>query len=69
MGGSKKARHLTCIFETAHHVWASETDAQEFLNTPHPMLENRTPLEVSLTRVGAHRVEKLLMNIYYGLLV
>jgi uncharacterized protein (DUF2384 family) len=31
------------------------------------MLEGRTPLEVSLTELGARRVEELMWKLFYGL--
>jgi putative toxin-antitoxin system antitoxin component (TIGR02293 family) len=64
---SEKAERLARVFATAEYVWDSEDDAREFLNAPHPLLEGRTPLEVSLTELGARRVESLLWNLFYGI--
>jgi putative toxin-antitoxin system antitoxin component (TIGR02293 family) len=64
---SEKAERLARVFATAEYVWNSEDDAREFLNAPHPLLEGRTPLEVSLTELGARRVESLLWNLFYGI--
>jgi putative toxin-antitoxin system antitoxin component (TIGR02293 family) len=63
---SEKAERLARIFATAEFVWDSETDAREFLNTSHPLLEGRTPLDVSMTELGARRVEELLWRLFYG---
>jgi Antitoxin Xre/MbcA/ParS C-terminal toxin-binding domain len=41
------------VFATAQYVWDSEDDAREFLNSPHPLLDGRTPLDVSMTELGA----------------
>jgi putative toxin-antitoxin system antitoxin component (TIGR02293 family) len=64
---SGRAERLARIFATAEYVWSSEHDAQSFLNTPHPMLQGRTPLDVSMTELGARRVEELLWRLYYGI--
>jgi len=64
---SEKAERMARIFATADYVWDSEDDAREFLNTPHPLLNGRTPLDVSMTELGARRVETLLWELFYGL--
>lgn len=64
---SEKAERLARIFATAEYVWDSENDAREFLYTPHPLLDNATPLNVSMTELGARRVEELLWKLFYGL--
>jgi putative toxin-antitoxin system antitoxin component (TIGR02293 family) len=63
---SEKTERLARIFATANYVWDSEEDAREFLNTAHPLLEGRTPLDVALTELGARRVEELLWKLFYG---
>ena len=63
---SEKAERLARIFATTEFVWNSEADARQFLNTPHPMLQGRTPLDVSMTELGARRVEELLWKLFYG---
>ncbi len=64
---SGRAERLARIFATAHYVWDSEDDARAFLNTSHSMLQGRTPLDVSLSELGARRVEELLWKLYYGI--
>lgn len=64
---SGRAERLARIYATAQYVWDSEDDARAFLNTPHAMLQGHTPLEVSLTELGARRVEELLWRLYYGI--
>lgn len=66
-GESERAERLARIFATAEYVWNSEQDAQAFLTTPHSMLQGRTPLDVSMTELGARRVEELLWRLYYGI--
>lgn len=64
---SERAERLARIFATAHYVWNSEDDARDFLHAAHPLLENRTPLDVSMSELGARRVEDLLWSLFYGL--
>ena len=64
---SQKTERLARIVATARYVWDDEGDAREFLNTAHPLLEGRTPVEVALTELGARRVEELLWKLFYGL--
>ena len=64
---SEKTERLARIFATALYVWDDEADAREFLNTPHPLLGERSPLDVAMTELGARRVEELLWQLFYGL--
>ncbi|MEO8411364.1 MAG: antitoxin Xre/MbcA/ParS toxin-binding domain-containing protein [Propionivibrio sp.] len=64
---SARAERLARIFATAEYVWDSESAAQAFLKTPHAMLQGRTPLDISLTELGARRVEELLWRLYHGI--
>jgi putative toxin-antitoxin system antitoxin component (TIGR02293 family) len=64
---SEKAERLARVYATAEYVWDCEEDAREFLHTPHPLLDGMTPLEVSMTELGARRVEELLWKLFYGL--
>ncbi|WP_059414266.1 antitoxin Xre/MbcA/ParS toxin-binding domain-containing protein [Cupriavidus basilensis] len=64
---SEKTERLARIFASANLVWDDEDDAREFLNTPHPLLEGRTPLDVGMTELGARRVEELLWKLFYGI--
>lgn len=66
-GESERAERLARIFATADYVWNLEDDARVFLGAPHPMLQGRTPLDVSMTELGARRVEELLWKLYYGI--
>jgi len=64
---SERVERLARVYATAQYVWNSDEDARTFLNAAHPMLAGRTPLEVSLTELGARRVEELLWRLYYGI--
>lgn len=60
-------QHQTQIRALAISVWDSEQDVDSFLNTPHDLLENRTPIEISASEAGAKRVAAILENIRWGL--
>lgn len=64
---SQRAERLARIYATAQYVWGSDDEARTFLNAPHPMLQDRTPLDVSMTELGARRVEELLWKLYFGI--
>jgi DNA-binding protein HU-beta len=48
-------------------VWENPADAEEFLITPHGLLEGQTPLAASRTAEGAKRVREILLALEYGL--
>jgi putative toxin-antitoxin system antitoxin component (TIGR02293 family) len=64
---SEKTERLARIFATAQYVWGNEGDARSFLTTSHPMLKDHSPLDVSLTELGARRVEELMWKLFYGI--
>ncbi len=64
---SERTERLARIYAIAQYVWDSEAEARVFLLTTHPLLQGRTPLDVSLTEIGARRVEELLWRLYYGI--
>jgi putative toxin-antitoxin system antitoxin component (TIGR02293 family) len=64
---SERVERLARVMALAEQVWESRDDAREFLAQPHSMLEERSPLEMAETELGARRVERLLMNLEYGL--
>lgn len=66
---SGRAERLARVYATAQYVWGSDDDARVFLHTPHPLLQGRTPLDVSMTELGARRVEELLWQLFYGVAV
>lgn len=64
---STAARNEARIRELAIRVWEDEGNAEEFLTTPHPMLDGRTPLQLAKTPEGYRRVNELLLKLEYGL--
>lgn len=55
------------ITALAHHVWGSGPDAETFLNSPHPLLDGRTPLGAATSQAGARQAEDILWRIVYGI--
>ena len=55
------------IRKLAAQVWENEGDAEQFLSTPHPMLDGKTPLDLARAPEGARRVTELLLKLEYGL--
>lgn len=64
---SEKIERLARVFATAEYVWGSEDEARAFLHTPHPLLDNATPLDIASTELGARRVEALLWRLFHGI--
>lgn len=64
---SERAEQIARVIASAEYVWNSHEDAKWWLNTEHPELDGQTPLEMSLSSVGARRVEELLNKILHGL--
>lgn len=64
---SERTERLARVYATAQYVWNSDEEARAFLHAAHPLLQGRTPLDVSMTELGARRVEELLWRLYYGI--
>jgi putative toxin-antitoxin system antitoxin component (TIGR02293 family) len=72
-GGSRMSREqsdhvarVARVWMLALKVWKTPDEARAFLLRPHPMLENRRPIEVTMTTEGARLVEDILGRLYYG---
>lgn len=57
----------TAVYQLAVDVFDSEEDAQQFMSTPHPLLQGTSPLMHSLTEGGARQVMELLERLRWGL--
>jgi putative toxin-antitoxin system antitoxin component (TIGR02293 family) len=65
---SAKIERLARVVAMAIETWdGNQADAREWLWTPHPELDNRPPVLVAMTELGARRVEQVLAGITYGL--
>jgi putative toxin-antitoxin system antitoxin component (TIGR02293 family) len=65
--GSEKTERLARVIPLAELLWDDAEAAQGFLNAPHPELQNRTPLDIASTELGARQAEDLVMRAIYGL--
>ena len=63
---SEKLQRVARVFAMALDVWGSEEDAREFMVKLHPMLDDRSPFEASLTEIGAREVESILGRLLFG---
>lgn len=63
----EKAERIARIIALADFVWSDHEKAKEWLNRPHRELEGKTPLQMSLSSIGARRVEEILNRILYGI--
>lgn len=64
---SERLERVARLTTLAEQVWESEEDAQQFLTTPHPLLDGASPLDLATTELGARRVEDLLLKLEYSL--
>lgn len=64
--GSRVAR-VARVWNLALDVWQSEEEARDFLFRPHPMLEDRRPVDVVIrNEIGAELVLQILAGLKYG---
>lgn len=64
---SERAERLARVAALAAQALGSEDEARTWLNTPHPLLGDQTPIEVAASDLGARQVERILINIEHGL--
>ncbi len=64
---SERTERIARVMANAEYVWGSREDARLFVTTPHPALRGKTPLEVSMTELGARQAEEILDKIFHGL--
>ena len=55
------------LYGEAEELFGSPDAARRFMQTPHPELGGRSPLQRAATELGAREVEELLGRIEYGL--
>lgn len=64
--GTRLAR-LARVWGAAVDVWQSEADARDFLFRPHPMLEDRRPIDVVIqSEFGAEMIMDVIGRLKYG---
>jgi putative toxin-antitoxin system antitoxin component (TIGR02293 family) len=64
--GTRLAR-VARVWSLARDVWQSSDDARDFLFRPHPMIENKRPIDVVIqNEFGAEMVVDILGRLKYG---
>jgi putative toxin-antitoxin system antitoxin component (TIGR02293 family) len=63
---SQTTARLSHVLSVAERVWGNETDATEWLNSPHPELRGATPLSLLKTEAGGRAVESILAALEFG---
>jgi putative toxin-antitoxin system antitoxin component (TIGR02293 family) len=64
---SERAERLARVAALAAQALGSEDEAKTWLNMPHPLLGDQSPIEVAASDLGARQVERILINIEHGL--
>jgi putative toxin-antitoxin system antitoxin component (TIGR02293 family) len=64
---SERLERIARLATLAEQVWESSEEAQRFLTTPHPQLDNQAPLDLAATDLGTRRVETLLWRLEHSL--
>lgn len=64
---SQKTERLARVFAMVEAAWRDEEAARRFMNTPHPELHGRTPLDAAMTEIGARQVEEVIERGLHGL--
>jgi putative toxin-antitoxin system antitoxin component (TIGR02293 family) len=55
------------IRRLAEDVWGNRADAEQFLTSPHAMLDGKTPEQAAASLAGAERVRDILMRLEFGI--
>lgn len=64
--GTRIAR-LARVWGLAREVWGSDGEARDFLFRPHPMIEDRRPVDIVIqSEFGAEMVADILGGLRYG---
>ena len=64
---SERTERIARLFVHARRALGTAAEAREFMTTPHPELEKRTPIDAAKTDLGTRRTERLLTALEYGL--
>ena len=64
---SERTERVARLFVHARRALGTEVEAREFMTTPHPQLDGRSPIEAAKTDLGTRRTEQILNALEYGL--
>ena len=66
---SERTERIARLFVHARRALGTEAEAREFMTTPHPELDRRSPIEAAKTDLGTRRAEQILNALEYGLAI
>jgi putative toxin-antitoxin system antitoxin component (TIGR02293 family) len=64
---SERTERVARLFVHARRVLGTEAEAREFMRTPHPLLDGRSPMDTAKTDLATRRTEQILNALEYGL--
>ncbi len=64
---SERTERVARLLVHARRALGTEEEAREFMTTPHPRLDGRSPVEAARTDLGTRRTEGILNALEYGL--
>jgi len=64
---SERTERVARLFVHARRALGTEAEARDFMTTPHPQLDGRTPIDAARTDLGTRRTEQILNALEYGL--
>lgn len=64
---SERTERVARLSVHAGRALGTEAEAREFMTTPHPELDGRSPIDAARTDLGTRRAEQLLNALEYGL--
>ena len=64
---SERTERIARLFVHARRALGTEAEAQEFMTSPHPQLDGRSPIDAAKTDLGTRRTEQILNALEYGL--
>lgn len=64
---SERTERVARLFVHARRALGTEAEAREFMTTPHPELDGRSPVDAARTDLGTRRAEGILNALEYGL--
>lgn len=65
---SERTERMARVIAAAEYMWdGDKAGAHEFLMRPHPMLDDKRPIDAAITELGAREVEEILQRLFYGI--
>lgn len=64
---SERTERVARLFVHALRALGTDAEARDFMTTPHPELDGRTPIDAARTDLATRRAEQILTALEYGL--